>query len=207
MTSYRPLATDAVADHIARQVSRRVSRQRGRARVAVDGAPPTDPVAVAEAAAEALRHTGRAAEVVRASSFWRDASLRYERGREDAEEYLSWLDADALRREVLDPFVAAGRYLPSLRDPATNRSTHEPPRVSAPDTVLIVAGQFLLGLALPFEATVHLSLSPAALERQTAAAQRWTLPAFARYAAQAAPAQRADIVIKLDDPRHPAVRC
>ena len=203
MTTFRPLAPDAIVGHIAQEVSRR----GGAARVAVDGAPPTDPVAVAEAVAEALRHGGRAAEVVQASSFWKDASLRYERGREDAEEYLSWLDADALRREALDPFAQSGQYLRSLRDPATNRSTHEPPRVTAPDTVLIVAGQFLLGRGLPFECTVHLSLSPAALDRRTATAQRWTLPAFGRYDAEAVPGEAADIVIKLDDPRHPALRC
>ena len=202
LTRYRPLAADAIAGHIASQVA----AHRGAFRVAVDGAPPTEPVAVAEAVAEELRHAGRPVEVVPASYFWKDASLRYERGREDAEEYLSWLDIDALRREVLDPFVDSGEFLPSLRDPATNRSTHQPRRAATAGTVLIVAGQFLLGLGLPFELTVHLGLSAAALARHSAPAQHWTVAAFARYERETAPTAAADIVIKLDDPRHPALR-
>ena len=202
MTRYRPIGARAIAEHVARQLSDRA----GAVRVAVDGAPPTDPVGVAEAVADALRRLGRAAEVVRASFFWKDASLRLERGREDADEYLSWLDVDALRREVLDALVDSGGFLPSLRDPHTNRATHEPRRAAAADTVLIVAGEFLLGLGLPFESTVHLSLSPAALARRTSDVQQWTLPAYARYERETAPSDAAAIVIKLDDPRHPALR-
>ena len=70
----------------------------------------------------------------------------------------------------------------------------------------MVSGQFLLGLGLAFELTVHLQLSGAALARRTPDDESWTLPAFARYAAEVDPAALADLVIKLDDPRHPAVR-
>jgi hypothetical protein len=48
-------------------------------------------------------------------------------------------------------------------------------------------------------------MSPAARARRTPPEQVWTLPAFDAYDAQTAPAQLADVVIKLDDPRHPAI--
>ncbi len=53
--------------------------------------------------------------------------------------------------------------------------------------------------------TVHLWLSPGALARRTAEDQRWTLPAYARYEAEAEPLETADVVVRLDDPRHPAI--
>jgi hypothetical protein len=136
--------------------------------------------------------------------FWRDASLRLEFGRHDVESYRNWLDAPALRREVLEPARAVGRYLPSLRDPVTNRSTREGARELPANAVLIVSGSLLLGHGLPFDRSVHLLLSPAALRRRTAADQAWTVPAYDDYAAEAA--ALADLTVKLDDPRHPAMR-
>jgi len=52
---------------------------------------------------------------------------------------------------------------------------------------------------------VHLSLSAAALARRTPAADAWTLPAFARYEDEVRPGVVADVVVKVDDPRHPAL--
>lgn len=138
--------------------------------------------------------------------FWRDASVRLELGREDVDAFVSWLDADALRREVLVPVAERGEYLPSLRDPVTNRSTREPVQVAEPSTVLLLSGELLLGLGLPFDRVVHLAMSPAARARHTDAALTWTLPAFDSYDASVAPARIADVVIKLDDPKRPAVR-
>jgi hypothetical protein len=140
---------------------------------------------------------------VRAESFWRDASLRFEQGREDVDSYLSWLDAGALRREVL---TAGGWFLPSLRDPATNRATRVPREPLPDNAVLVVSGTFLLGLGLPFDRVVHLALSPAARARRTPDEDAWTLAGFDRYDADIGPGAIADVVIKLDDPRHPAVR-
>ena len=143
---------------------------------------------------------------VHAETFWRDASLRLEYGRHDVESYRSWLDADALRREVLEPLVTTGSYLPSLRDPRTNRSTREPARTAEPGTVLIVSGALLLGLDLPFDRTVHLTMSVAARARRTPDDDAWTLPAFTDYDDRVEPIRIADVVIKLDDVKHPAVR-
>jgi hypothetical protein len=171
-------------------------------RVAVDGPPCAAPSDLAEALADPLRARGRPLVHVRAEWFWRDASVRLEHGREDVEAYLSWLDDGALRREVLG---GDGWYLPSLRDAATNRSTREPRQPLPDNAVLVVSGALLLGLGLPFDRVVHLALSPAARARRTPSEQAWTLAAFDRYDAEVAPAGLADVVVKLDDPRHPAV--
>jgi hypothetical protein len=139
---------------------------------------------------------------VRGDRFWRDASLRLEYGHEDVESYLTWLDVDALRREVL----TGPTYLPSLRDPVTNRSTRESPRPLPDNAVLVVSGPFLLGLGLPFDRSVHLAMSSAARSRHTPPQLAWTLPAFDQYDAEVSPADLADVVVRLEDPRRPAVR-
>lgn len=182
-----------------------VAQRLGRIRVAVDGPPCTRPQALADSIALRLRELGRPAESIRADGFWHDASLRFEHGREDPDSYLTWLDADALRREALDPVVRTGDYLPSLRDPATNRATREPRRRLAADAVLLVSGELLLGRSLPFDLTVHLAASPAARRRHTPAELAWTLAAFQRYDEQTGPAEAADVVVRVDDPRRPAV--
>jgi hypothetical protein len=71
--------------------------------------------------------------------------------------------------------------------------------------VLLVYGVLLLGRGLPFDRTVHLALSPAARTRRTSAAVAWTLPAWDRYDAEVRPADTADIVVRADDPAHPAI--
>ena len=42
-------------------------------------------------------------------------------------------------------------------------------------------------------------------ERRTGEELRWTLPAYARYRAEVDPAAFADVVVRLDDPRRPAL--
>lgn len=172
-------------------------------RAAIDGPPCAQPELLADSLGAPLRVLGRPFAHVHASSFWRDASLRLEYGREDADGYLDWLDAGALRREVLD---ARGSYLPSLRDPVTNRATRAGREPLPDNAVIVVSGAFLLGLGLPFDCVVHLQMSPAARARHTPADQGWTLPAFERYDTEVAPVELADVVVKIDDLRHPAVR-
>jgi hypothetical protein len=150
-----------------------------------------------------LRAFGRPAAHVRAATFWRDASLRLEHGREDVESYQQWLDADALRREVLESALETGSYLPSLRDPVTNRSTREPARPVLANQFVLVSGSFLLGRRLPFDRTIHLALSSRARARRTAKEHAWTLPAYDTYDAKVRPIESADLVIKLEDARRP----
>lgn len=199
---WTPLSPDRLTEGLAD----RLARRPGIVRVAVDGPECAHAEHLVGEVQEALRARGRPSGHVPARLFWRDASVRLEHGHEDIESYLGWLDADALRREVLVPIGAEGTYLPSLRDPATNRSTREPVRRADAGTVLFVSGEFLLGLGLPFDEVIHLTMSPAARSRHTAADQAWTLPAHERYEAEVDPAALADVVVRLEDPRRPAVR-
>jgi hypothetical protein len=200
--TWRPAAPEALPERIADWLA----ASPGVLRVAIDGDPATAPDAFAAALREPLRLLGRPSVSVRAADFLRDASLRLEHGREDVESYLGWVDTDALRREVLVPAVEEARYLPTLRDPHTNRSTREPARPLPLDAVVLVSGSLLLGAGLPFDRVVHLTLSPAARRRRTPEDEHWTLAAYAQYDRMVGPADRADLVVKLDDPRHPAVR-
>jgi hypothetical protein len=202
LTSWTPLAPDDLPGRLAAWLA----EVPGVVRVAVDGAPCAAPDELGASLVEPLRMLGRPAAQVRAAGFWRDAALRLEHGRRDVDSYATWLDADALRREVLDAVVISGTYLPSLRDPLTNRSTRDAPVVAEPNLVLIVSGALLLGRGLPFDRTIHLAASPAARARRTPADEAWTLPAYESYDARVRPAEAADVVIKVDDPRHPATR-
>jgi len=197
----RPVSVETLVERLAALAAQRP----GVVRVAVDGPPLAAPDQLAEKVGQALRALGRRAVHVRAEAFWRDASVRLEHGREDPDAYLDWLDAPALRREVLEPAAANQRYLPSLRDPTTNRATRAAPQPLDADAVVLVSGPFLLGLGLPFELVVHLAVTAAARERRVAAGERWTLPAYERYDAEVAPAQLADVVVRWDDPKRPAV--
>ncbi|WP_329130034.1 uridine kinase [Streptomyces sp. NBC_01476] len=176
-------------------------------RVAVDGAPAAGTGELADALAAALPALGHPVLRVRAEAFWRPASLRLEYGHEDVDAYYQlWLDAGALRREVLEPLGpgGTGRALPSLRDPVTDRSTRAGYVQLPPGGVLVLDGPLLLGQGLPLDLTVHLRLSQGALERRTPQEDRWTLPAYDRYDREALPEETADVLVRADDPRHPA---
>jgi hypothetical protein len=149
--------------------------------------------------------------VVRVSTRWfrRPASVRLEHGHRDPDAYYDgWLDAAALRREVLDRLGPGGdgRYLPTLWDPDRDRATRAGYATAPRGAVLLVDGPLLLGRGLPFDLTVHLRLSAAALARRTAPDRLWTLPAFARYEQEVRPGEVADAVVRVDDPRHPALQ-
>ncbi|HLY34960.1 MAG TPA: hypothetical protein VKQ07_10545 [Jatrophihabitantaceae bacterium] len=177
-------------------------------RVAVDGAPVAQPVALARSLVDPLRERGRPTAIVAADTFWRDASLRLEYGREDVDAYLEWLDAAALQREVLDPLGAggSGQFITSLRDPRTNRATRAELVTAGPGAIVVVAGALLFGRGLPFDATVHLSLTSAALRRRTDADDLWTLVAFEQYERTTGPQRTADVLVRVDDPARPAIR-
>lgn len=203
MSHPRPVSPDALPELLAEAIL-----ERAPARVAIDGAPPAGAEAVAGAVAGRLRLLGRPVIVVSTRWFLRAASLRWERGRTNPDAlYEDWLDAAALRREVLDPAGPGGsrRILDRLRDPDTDRAVRAPYRGVEDREVIVVAGSLLLGRGLPFDLTIHMRLSRGALERRTPEAERWTLPAYARYAAEVAPDRHADIVVRADDPRHLAV--
>ena len=198
----RPTTPDALVAHLVE----RVAAVPGRCRVLVDGAATLAPGALADALVDPLRAAGRAVVRVHADDFLRPASLRLERGREDPDAYLEdRLDSGALAREVLDPFAADGTYLPTLRDPLRDRATRAARARAADGAVLVVDGELLLGRWLDAELVVHLAVRPATLARRLGAERAWQLPAFARYEEETAPQDVADVVVRVDDPRHPAL--
>ncbi len=203
----RPVAPDRLADVLAEHVAAAAARRDPAVlRVAVDGAPAADPGGLADALVDPLRLRGR--PVVRVSARWflRPASLRFEHGRADPDALRDlWLDAGGLRREVLDRVAADRHYLPTLWDPEADRATRAEYATAAPGAVLLLDGGLLLGRGLPVDFTIHMRLSAAASARRTPDDERWTLPAYRRYDAEVGPGRVADVVVRADDPRHPAV--
>jgi hypothetical protein len=201
----RPVSFDVLVAELADRIA---DLGPSRLRVLVDAAPAANPSALADALVDPLRLRGRAVVRVSAKDFLRPASLRFEHGRTDPDSYFEdWLDVNGLAREVLDPVEpgGTGRVLPSLWNAETDRASRAS-YVDVPENgIVLLDGGLLLGRWLPFELTVHLDMSPAALRRRTPADDHWTLPAFDRYRAEVEPATAADVVVKMDDPHHPAL--
>ncbi|WP_084961205.1 uridine kinase [Thermoactinospora rubra] len=201
----RPISPQALVEELAERIA---AGGGPWTRVAVDGAPAARPGELADRLVEPLRVRGRPVLRVSAGDFLRPASLRLEYGRTDPDEfYTAWLDTGGLTREVLGPLEpgGSGRVLPRLWNAETDRAYRVPYETLPERGVLLLDGTLLLGRGLPFEVTVHLALSKGALERRTDPAQRWRLPAYERYEREVCPQKVADVVVRADDPRHPAV--
>jgi hypothetical protein len=201
----RPITPEALVDEVADRIAKAAGSW---VRVAVDGAPPARPAEFADALAGPLRLRGRAVARVSARDFLRPASLRFEHGRTDPDVfYDEWLDANALVREVLGPLGTdgTGRLLPALWDTAADRAARAAYVALPPGGVVLVDGALLLGRGLPFDVSVHLWLSPAALRRKVTGEEEWTLPAYERYAREADPTETADVVVRVDHPDRPAL--
>ncbi len=195
---------------LVEQIADRIAREPHDAwvRVAIDGAPVAEPGRLADQLVDPLRIRGRQVLRVSADDFLRPASLRLEFGRTDPDVYYSeWLNTEALKREVFGPLApgGSGRVLPSLWDAATDRATRADYVDLAAGGVLVLDGALLLGLGLPLDVTVHLSLSVAALARRTPDEESWTIPAYQRYRDEVDPENSADFVVRMDDVRHPAL--
>jgi hypothetical protein len=202
----RPISPSLLVEELADRIA--ALPAASWARVAIDGAPPARPNDLADALVDPLRLRGRKVLRVSAGDFLRPASLRFEYGRDDPDAfYTDWLDKGGLIREVLAPLEpgGSGRVLPALWDSTVDRATRASYVTLAAGGVLLLDGALLLGRSLPFDHTVHLSMSPAALARGTDPEQEWTLPAYARYETEAQPTQAAAVVVRVDDPRHPAL--
>jgi len=179
-----------------------------RVRVAVDGAAGLEPDSWAADLVEHLRSAGLFALHISVRDFLLPASQRFEFGRQSADAfYEHWRDEGGLQREVLDPVGpdGSGRVLPALWRTDIDRSARAEYIDVPAAAAVIVGGEFLLGGGLPFEYTVHLTCSAAALARRTPPDEAWTLPAYQRYADEVAPETFADLVVRLEDPRRPAV--
>lgn len=199
-------ATPVTRERLAAEITDLVATHPGRVRVAVDGPPPAGPEELAADVARRLPVLGRPALLVRARDFLRPASVRLEYGRTDPDALLDLaLDTGALRREVLDPAAASGRVLPRLWDAAADRSFRDAYVCLGEGAVVLVAGGLLLGRGLPFDLTVHLHMTAAAMERGTPDGERWTLPAYARYEREHDPSGDADLLVRADHPARPAL--
>jgi hypothetical protein len=200
----RPVSAASLVDELAE----RISGIAGWVRVGVDGSDAARPGDLADKLASPIRLRGRPVTRVRAEDYLRPASLRFERGPRDPDAfYDDWLDADGLRRDVLDPLTpgGTGRIRVSRWDARTDRASRLGFVEVPVGGVLLLSGPLLLGRGLPLDLTVHLDLSPGALARRISPDYAWTLPSYARYTAEVKPTLVADIVVRMDDPRHPAV--
>ncbi|WP_410672610.1 uridine kinase [Amycolatopsis sp. cmx-4-68] len=201
---YRPISPAVLAEELTGRID---ALTPPRIAVAIDGATgATETTELADALVDPLRLRGRAVLRVSARDFLRPASLRFEHGRTNPDaRYTDWLDLGALRREVLDPLRdgGSGEVLPSLWDAGRDRATRAE-RVPVPEGgVVLLDGELLLGAGLAFDLAVHLWLSPAALRRRVPDA--WAVPAYERYEEEVDPSALADVVVRVDDPRHPAL--
>ena len=201
----QPVSTANLVEHVVGLVTGRGASRRWR--LAVDGAPSTRPGELADALVDPLRALGTPVIRVSADDFLRPASLRWEHGRRDTEAFYDWLDAAALSREVLDPLGpgGTGRYVPTLWDAERERATRAPYEQAPSAAVLVLDGSLLLGRGLALDLTVHLAARSETLARSTPPDVRWTLPAYARYGREVDPERTADVVVRVDDPRHPAL--
>lgn len=203
----RPLSVEAVTAELLGRIEAAFDR-RSWVRVGFDGAPSAGPQALADGLVAPLRAAGHAALRVDTGDFLRPASTRLELGRTNPDSlYENWYDLAALRREVLEPLTpgGSGRILTTFWNPATDRATRAPYQSLPPGGVLLLTGALLLGTGLELELTVHCAQSPAALARRTAPDLHWTLPAYQRYDDEVYPQYLADVVLRMDDPAHPAL--
>jgi hypothetical protein len=180
-------------------------------RVGCDGALPGDTRPLADAVSAAIEAAGRPVARVSREDFLRPRSVRLELGADDPDAgWERWYDDAGLRREVLDPLGPGGsmRWLPTLWDAEQDRATRASRRAAAPGTVAVVDGPYLLRweLADAFDLVLHVEVSDAALARRCVEADRPRVGgSWSRYVEETAPAERAPYVVRLEDPRRPAL--
>lgn len=206
---FTPLTPAKLVDALADWVLDR-TRQLGPPAGAVigfDGLAEIGASALADEVAGTLRGSGR--QIIRASTrwWWRPSALRLELGRQDLDMLLTgWVDADAIRRELVEPVRAGGStYITRLRDPDRDRSVRQRADLVLPGAVLLLDGPFLLAADLPLDAVVGFSLSGGSLDRALPDDRRWWLGAFRKYQHDYAPADRSDVLLSYDHPSAPAV--
>lgn len=198
-----PVSTALLVERLVGLVLGRASDDEP-VRLLVDGHPTARPDALADALVAPLEAAGRPTARVSVRDFLRPRSLRFERGREDPDSLLDdRIDVGALNREVLARVAERHEYLPSLRDPDTDRATRAAYIDAAPGTVVLLDGTLAAGRGLDVDLTVHLELKPGTLRRRTPPEDAWALPAWDRYLREIEGVP--DLVVRVDHPDHPAL--
>ena len=87
----------------------------------------------------------------------------------------------------------------------TDRATRAPYVDAPPGLVVLLDGSLAMGRWLDVDLTVHLSLRTSTIARRTADEDRWTLDAYTRYAIEVEPERAADVAVRVDDARRPAM--
>lgn len=194
-------------------------------RVAVDGIDAAGKTTLADELAAPLRARGR--PVIRASldSFHRPRAERYQRGAASPEGYyLDTFDTAALRDALLVPLGPGGsrRYRRASFDFRTDRAVHAPLEEAPADAVLIVDGVFLLRpelvahwdyrilVEVPFAVVLERALRRdlalfGSAEAVRARYQQRYIPGQQLYFAAERPQQRADAIVRNEDPANPVL--
>lgn len=192
--------------------------------VAVDGPPAAGKTTLADELGDALHAQGR--YVIRASieSFLLPRAQRYRRGELSAQgNYYDSFDYDTLHRVLLDPLGPGGDrgFQRAVYDKQTDGAVSEPMKVAPVDAVLIFEGVFLMRpelidrwdlrifVSTAFEETVArarirdeaLFGSPDDVERRFRSRYR---PSQQFYFDTVRPTERADILVRNDEPQRPA---
>ncbi|SCG64549.1 AAA family ATPase [Micromonospora humi] len=191
-------------------------------RVAVDGPPAAGKTTLADELAVALRARGR--DVIRATvdDFLVPRVRRYRRGEFSADGcYLDAHDHAALNRVLLDPLGPDGdrRFQHAVYDHAADTVLSPPVRTAPVDAVLVFDGVFLMrpelvdrwDLRVLVTVAVDRTVERAVVRERrvssgTEVERRWReryLPAQQLYAVAARPTERADVVVRNDEPQRP----
>ena len=204
-----PITPELLVEELADRLAAAARAGRGRLRVAVDGPPAAGPDRLADALVDPLRVRGRPALRDRrrrtSCAPRRCASSRAGPTRTPTTRAGSTRRGCAARCSTRPARAARAGSCRRCGTPATDRATRAALR--APAARRRAAGQ--RPAAARRRPAVRPGRPPGAVARRAgpayAAPERWTLPAFARYAEEVDPAGFADVVVRVDDPRHPAL--
>lgn len=188
---------------------------------AIDGLSGAGKTTLAGEVADVVSGAGRPVVRVSYDDFHQPAARRHQQGRLSPEGYLEdSYDADALHRLVLGPLAAgAATVVRASYDLASEVPVRPEPVTLEAGAVVLVEGEFLLGLRHGWDLGVLLVADPAVVLERVLARDadlgpadavresylRRYFAAWSLYEDRAAPWSRADLVVDLTDPGAPVL--